>query len=198
MPKKKRQGSGAVTASKRTLRSQTKAKDADIDEQNSAFLALPPELRNTIYELALLRSDHIPVVKELQIPHLLHVSRQVKKEASGIWYEGNRFRHDIRNCDAELFQRFVRHCKSLEMEVTEQLRIYEVPNWSNLVAWSKQFHGGISRGLLHEEGFTKVETVIASAHSIFHDLNDQPWEMCEAMLKALRLTAGMLDQRWLA
>ncbi|KAK5739641.1 hypothetical protein LTR17_005125 [Elasticomyces elasticus] len=199
MAKRKRKGSGAVPVAKGTLRSQTKAKAADDDEQKSAFLALPPELRNTIYELALLQGHTISVHKQLRIPSLLHVSRQVKKEASGIWYEGNRFRHNILDCDAGLLQRFNDHCDNIDMKCPEELGIYETPNWSNLIEWCKGVHAGYSESLPHDEGedFNEVETVISSAHDIAIEAEGQPWEKCEALLKILRRTAGRYDKRWL-
>ncbi|KAK4958795.1 hypothetical protein LTR10_003591 [Elasticomyces elasticus] len=199
MAKKKRQSSDAVTASKRTLRAQTKAKATDVDTQTSAFLALPPELRNRIYELALLQGHTILVHKQLRIPSLLQVSRQVKKEASGIWYEGNRLRHNILDCDAGLLQKFNDHCDIIDMKSPEELGIYETPNWPNLIEWCKGVHAGYSESLPHDEGedFNEVETVISSAHDIAIEAKDQPWEKCEALLKILRRTAGRYDKRWL-
>ncbi|KAK4891701.1 hypothetical protein LTR27_009709 [Elasticomyces elasticus] len=197
MPKRKRQGSDAVTASKRTLRSQTKAKAADVDEQKSAFLALPPELRNRIYEYVLIDPNKISVDANLQIPPLLHVSRQVKTEASGIWYWGNHFRRDIRDCNGELLTRFTQHYRSAGMRCLVKLRIYGRPNWPNLFKWCKQVQVRTSPRLPCGEGFTELETVISSAHEIVLRLRDQPWEKCEAMLEILRRTAGSSDKRWL-
>ncbi|KAK5739143.1 hypothetical protein LTR17_005444 [Elasticomyces elasticus] len=128
MAKRKRQGSGAVAASMKTPISQTKAKVADTGTQKSAFLALPPELRKRIYEYTLIQSNEVVVDVHLQVPSLLHVSRQVKKEASGIWYGGNHFRHLITDCNAELMTRFERHCDDLGMEGEAGLAIAEGPN----------------------------------------------------------------------
>ncbi|KAK5706091.1 hypothetical protein LTR97_001077 [Elasticomyces elasticus] len=197
MAKRKRQSSDAVTASKRTLRAQTKVKAANTDEQTSAFLVLPPELRNRIYEYALIKPYNITVDVHLQIPPLLDVSRQIKKEASGIWYESNRFSHYIQDCNAMLLQRFTKHCKNTGMKARDQLEIYETPNWPNLVKWCKQVHAHNSKCLPQGAGFSAVETVISSAHGIAIETKDQPWEKCEALLKILRRTVGRYDKRWL-
>ncbi|KAF2769771.1 hypothetical protein EJ03DRAFT_374270 [Teratosphaeria nubilosa] len=58
------------------------------------LLNLPPELRNTIYELALLSAQpiEIPSNGRLSAPPLIQVCRQTRSEATAIYYGQNAFR----------------------------------------------------------------------------------------------------------
>ena len=64
-----------------------------------ALLALPPELRNVIYEHTLISDEPIQIHRTHSAetitptsPHpLLHVCRQIRNEASPIYYSGNIF-----------------------------------------------------------------------------------------------------------
>ncbi|KAK3620960.1 hypothetical protein LTR56_023096 [Elasticomyces elasticus] len=199
MPKKKRQGSGAVTASKRTLRSQTKSRLADIKEQKSAFLALPAELRNTIYELALLQSDDIEVDDQLRPPPLLQVSRQVREETGSMWYERNVFFQRVMDCDARLVSTWSRYCRNIGMSGEVQIVISGVPNWSNLLEWCRELVEGHSGYPFPDENDDNMESMILSAHKIALDFNrdHRPWKDCKMVLEVLRRAVGRYDSRWL-
>ncbi|KAK4910652.1 hypothetical protein LTR49_020687 [Elasticomyces elasticus] len=58
------------------------------------LLRIPPELRNLIYELVLIKDDHISV-KDWAFccvgPALLQTSRLIRSEASPLFYGGNKF-----------------------------------------------------------------------------------------------------------
>lgn len=57
------------------------------------FLLLPAEIRNIIYEQALASKNPIRIVPDLRIllPSLLQVNRQIRQEASTIFYRSNVF-----------------------------------------------------------------------------------------------------------
>lgn len=60
---------------------------------SSPFLALPPELRNRIYDFALL-ADVERFAETPRIPTLLGVCRQVRHEYAGVFYGTNRVKLD--------------------------------------------------------------------------------------------------------
>lgn len=49
------------------------------------LLALPAEIRNTIYKYALQESEPVVITKALRPPGLLSVSRQVRHETFALW-----------------------------------------------------------------------------------------------------------------
>ena len=56
-----------------------------------ALFELPPEIRNRIYELALVGSNEELIIKDAPSPALLRTSRQIRQEASSIYYGCNIF-----------------------------------------------------------------------------------------------------------
>ena len=67
------------------------------DNKESPFLKLPAELRNRIYEEALIRTKtvHLTTLEakpSWRCPDLLHTCQQLRSEASTIYYSGNTFR----------------------------------------------------------------------------------------------------------
>ena len=77
----------------------------------SRLLALPAELRNRIYEYALLQDGGIRVMPRLSQPSLLLTSRQICQESLQIWYNRNDFEVPVRDCDASLLTKWGRHAK---------------------------------------------------------------------------------------
>ncbi|KAK4565879.1 hypothetical protein LTR86_003728 [Recurvomyces mirabilis] len=75
--------------------------------QQSRFLTLPAELRNTIYEHALCGKGHI-LVRQGRSDHqhrpksLLHTCQQIRAEASPIYYTQNIFRHYVPDRESAL------------------------------------------------------------------------------------------------
>lgn len=68
--------------------------------QQSRFLDLPGELRNAIYELAVVdHSGGIEIEKTLKEPALLSVCTQIRYEATAVYYEQNKFRYDAIHLD---------------------------------------------------------------------------------------------------
>lgn len=61
-------------------------------QQHFRFLDLPPELRNRVYNYALVekKGTVIPITPDLEPPALLSTSKQVREESLQIWYRQNR------------------------------------------------------------------------------------------------------------
>lgn len=68
-----------------------------INDQQSPLLDLPPELRNIIYEFALqwAAAIRVPGISHQAATSLLSTCRQIRTEASPLYYKLNRFRTSI-------------------------------------------------------------------------------------------------------
>ena len=57
-----------------------------IDDARTSFLDLPPELRNTVYELTLVSETPIKPFEDRQQPTISKVCRQVRAESLPVYY----------------------------------------------------------------------------------------------------------------
>lgn len=83
------QGSTTATSEDRNSSDSLQTSDAHDNLQESSFLALPPELRNYIYELAVV--DHKATLVLPKMPSLLGVNKQLRKEAGDTFFAHNTF-----------------------------------------------------------------------------------------------------------
>lgn len=91
----------------------------------SRLLALPAELRNRIYEYALIQDGQ---------PALLLTSCQIRQESLQIWYNRNDFEVPVRDCDASLLAKWGRHAKDKAPRGRKPVLVMSgVPHWANLV-----------------------------------------------------------------
>lgn len=110
-------------------------------QTNSPLLTLPPELRNKIYDYALVETEPILVTTAFTQPPLLRICSQVRSEALPMWYTETYFTIPVVDCNGEMDLNFRRHHQSLQcvratgLPVRTQLRIQGPPNWGNLMAW---------------------------------------------------------------
>ena len=74
------------------------------------FFDLPPETRNSIYELVLDEKETIFVQPSLKLPPLLASCSQICDEAASIWYRDNDFETLVQDCNATLLNKWTRHC----------------------------------------------------------------------------------------
>lgn len=134
------------------------------------LLTLPAEMCNAVYKLVLVDDEGcITVDKKFMPPGFLQLTRQVRQEASAVYYKGNTFHHEVKNCDATLMLRFDLACTPLDFSVTKQVVIKGKPHWVNLKAWCKVlFEQGGTRTHFHDHT-SKVEAVIAAATEIADD-----------------------------
>ncbi|KAK5127468.1 hypothetical protein LTR85_006807 [Meristemomyces frigidus] len=110
----------------------------------SAVLRLPAELRNIIYHYTLVQQTCIVIeagdTPPLE-PALLHVNRQVRREAIDMYYQQNEFEFTIANCDASCYLKW---CKSTQRRKRSNLiwRFETIgnTNWPNLWTWLKAYY----------------------------------------------------------
>lgn len=112
--------------------------------ETSPFLKLPAELRKCIYELALIKQGPITVdrkKRKLGISPLLQTCRQIRAEASAIYFGRNTFKvgYDLENCS---YDSLVKWLSSLQREHREALRRIRIggiccfPQFIEANAWS--------------------------------------------------------------
>ncbi|KAK5121096.1 hypothetical protein LTR85_005580 [Meristemomyces frigidus] len=167
------------------------------DQEASALLRLPAEIRNAIYGYAL-AEDEIAVTAGLQQPPLLHICRQVRVEALGLWYTSNDFVIPIEDCDATLLVAFVGHLRLVGHAGVDLPVMLGGKNWSNLQRWCRAIW---SQQCVHHlpryAEATEVEAVIIAAHDIAAQYVNEPWESCEQALENLGFVVGKFDSEWL-
>ena len=100
----------------------------------SKLLALPAELRNKIYKHCLVigmddlqyptvkksRGRFVLITKDLKLPALLSVCRQVRNETRGFWYTDNRCHVRIYDYDASVYLAWRRHMNAFDGEFKAQ------------------------------------------------------------------------------
>ena len=169
-------------------------------DSSSALLTLPAELRNKIYDYALVEPDKIIVDEDLKLPGLLFTCRQTLQESLGIYY-GNAFFLKIKDCNMRLLTAFHKHKGNLAGIANVDLPPFLIwmrkqgVDWANLEDWC---HSVWKRDLLASTGHWRTDNdhkVIIAAHQIA--LNSGSWESCKKQLDALRMVAGALNPKWL-
>jgi len=162
-------------------------------------LALAPELRNRVYEYALLEPDTVVVTTSLQQPALPRVNKQVRGEALDLYYGTIFFDVHIIDCDATLLAQFEQYLDVLNRKCSVRMLMSATgEDWTNLVAWCRLIHEGKCGGfgtLGLDESFDDSEAVIHAAHRIVK--MDWSWAACEKELAELRLLVGRINSAWL-
>ncbi|KAK3651626.1 hypothetical protein LTR56_004355 [Elasticomyces elasticus] len=166
------------------------------------LLTLPPELRNTIYELVLPQREDIPIIWFLRVPALLQVCRQIRNETLEMWHCGNTFTFVVQHCDADLLMRFYKHLATVGLQhvVEFQVEVKGKLNWTNLIRWCMAICAlGNPRVRSAAGGSTvKVKSGITAAVGLALECHerDRGWEECLAAFGWLRFGLGAHDSRW--
>lgn len=172
------------------------AEQTEKDNTKSHLLELPPELREHVFEYALLSEDEIEIATDLQQPGLLATCYAIRGETLHMWYS-NQFCIRIFDCDARLLTAFMRHCRNVTgKEILPDIELRGRKEWSNLMRWCKDVWNKEASWVMPEEGDEAYTAVITAACEIAWTC-EESWETCEAMLKALRHAVGAFDDEWL-
>ena len=173
---------------------------ASIEPAPFRFLDLPPELRNRVYNYALVTPGQpIIVTPILQPPSLLSASRGIRHENLLLWYRCNYFQLTIYNCNARLQFDFTRHIAKLGLSVKLDSLILGL-DWRNLMEWCYLVWSGQLRAIRYvSPPMTDVLMVIIAAHLVAFEGRKayQSWQVCEMQLAGVRLVAGRLDAGWM-
>lgn len=116
-----------------------------------------------------MESSDIDVAATTRLPGLLVVSRQVRKEAIGIYHNLNTF-FFIHNCDGSLIMAWAKHFRRYGDENTDETsittRMDGSPNWDRLLRWVKWLYHNDGYYESRKPGQQPVSAVVSSAHEI--------------------------------
>lgn len=156
------------------------------------FLDLPPEIRNNIYEHALVEKEPIALDQEQgtypAIPGLLSVCRQIRNEASAIWYMSNDFVFVIEQCDARLLNAWVGHCRDVGFPNAQVDAELHAPGfWDNLLDWCHIIKSSSERAFqVHkQEDMDDFSMTVAEAHHIALKHVGGSWKECVDEINAM-------------
>lgn len=177
------------------------------DQLCASLLGIPAELRNIIYTLVLVDGD--PVVWDTKancnIPALLCTCRQIRKEASGIYYTANLFHVNATDLDFTLCFRLCSQANAITMSnVKDQTLRAEVygtvgtGSWPSVLKACKAVHQTRGRG--HPKILYRLDSSIgwrcsSRALELTSRLYDAPWSQVEAALEVFRLSAR--EESWI-
>ncbi|KAK5132163.1 hypothetical protein LTR08_000320 [Meristemomyces frigidus] len=100
------------------------------------FLTLPPEIRNTIYDFALIDADFLHVTRDLKPPPLLATCAQIRRETLKTWYTRNNFVITIRDFDARVLLLWRFHCETLGISrFLTAISFSGEPDWRLMRMW---------------------------------------------------------------
>ena len=172
------------------------------DSRESQLLSLPAELRNMIYNYALIEDDDIEIHTSTPPPPqlvLLQVNRQMRNEAIKIYYTQNEFNWVIHACDASNYIKWSNSSRFRQMS-NISLSFCGHRNWANLLRWIQAAYHGESPGprcSTEDESDEVVESDVMALQQAFdmmrilksHQMSwDQVVQCFEHMHKALKAT----------
>lgn len=120
------------------------------ETKDCKLLELSGELRNRIYEYTLCEEEPITIDRyNLEEPPLLLACKQIREEASSIYYGENDFEFEVPNFDLDVAIEYFRRPSALKYHNDNRftVRIYpDVPtgqitaSWPNLLRWLRAYH----------------------------------------------------------
>ncbi|UJO21944.1 uncharacterized protein CLAFUR5_09259 [Fulvia fulva] len=166
---------------------------------------LPAELRNKIYEYALIEDNEISITPTYQLPPLLRTCHQIRGEATLMYWGCNTFGVFMRDYDVSLLLALLRKPWRPYFFGNRAIRLHYtlLPRWSNARMWLKAIHSGalpvpsrIPKGLEEEQDRRIVTAwgcfwVLASLIPLFRNT---AWDKLVVALDAKR---NLLGAVWL-
>ena len=169
------------------------------------LLELPAELRNSIYRFALVEGT-IPVLSQAvlpTVPPLLSDNKQIRREATSIYFEDNTFRLEVNDFDASNVTKFCsaalvrqQKCVMIEAAIAEP----GGGSWANLKTWLRAFYDQNSHGPITNKAGTGYDKILA-AQQLFEVVarhrRTKPmpnWEdVVEPQLESVRVALAAVD-----
>jgi hypothetical protein len=186
----------------RTASAQLSATMDANDCTHSLLLSLPPEIRNIIYRYALVEDEieiDPPMSPVPEQPSLLQTNRQVRAEASDIYYKENEFVWCIEDFNVEAFVAWSESSRATKRS-TLVMRLDGKPTWANLVWWLGVYCTRKAQGL----GFSEedVHPMVTAAEQLFKLASNLAkkglrWEEIKPNLELMREAFGNYDVEWL-
>ncbi|KAK3723185.1 hypothetical protein LTR37_001908 [Vermiconidia calcicola] len=141
-------------------------------QHSSRLLTLPAEIRNSIYEYALLEAGVLIVTAGLQQPPLLTACRQTRQETLELWYTRTTFEIVVVDCENTLIKAFANHTGRIRARYLSpsDLPWFNVgcigaKNWANLVDWCEDTFDGHGSFMGMNRSGTPMATVVSVAQN---------------------------------
>ena len=152
----------------------------------SKLSALPGEIRNMIYKMVLELDSNI-VITALPFPEpaLLRTCKAIRKEASSIFYRGNKFEVDCPNWDCAIYRKYYNRLHR-ELGATHEVTTYWINTGSrtsraNLVQFLRAVHDRETPVGLHYPGYR--DTGIAGAFELVRRMEALEWGTVSKVLE---------------
>lgn len=138
-------------------------------------------MRNTIYRLALLKRYGILIGHwNREQPALMRTCRQLRNEASGIFYEENKVTIEIRDLDFTVPDL---HWANRSLRpLLPRITLSGVMVWANLMKWLERFYNQRVLGLGLDGSTVRVK-IVARACAIVKELRSVPWASVQEVLE---------------
>ncbi|KAF2773403.1 hypothetical protein EJ03DRAFT_371323 [Teratosphaeria nubilosa] len=177
---------------KKTSKSRSRrAQSSVMEPTTSPLLDLPPELRNEIYRLVLVKDRQIRVTKRTATqPGITRVNRQTRQESLGIFLKENNFVVTVRR---GLPEPPLTHWAAKNTSgITSRFK--GVETWSNILRWLEMSH---SHGYWCPAGAVdRKGTAIDKAFEMVVVMTGFPWEVVETVLEAYRAGLAAANPGW--
>ena len=178
-------------------------------EEPSPLVELPPELRNKVYRYVLLSEGPVHVgATGFMEPPLLMTAKQIRQEASSIFYKENEFDvliidYDIKNCikwDRKIKAGFRRGDFVGRVSYGGSITYSSRRDWENLLGWMKAYHKGtvscsaarpslVSSGQMENKILGGIFTIVAGMATM-------PWFCVEMVMQEQRLLLAEINSGW--
>lgn len=148
--------------------------------ERASLLTLPPELRNSIYRYVLVPRGSFMITKDNYMqPPLLRTCRQLRQEASGIYYEENYFKIDCRDFDFTADLGFALHARvaiARGQTVAGRLLVSRTnASWQGLLRYLKAINEGRGIRLRFNPKDDALLNAICGASDMAYCLRDVEW-----------------------
>ena len=177
----------------------------------SPLLRLPPELRNKIYQLVIVKHESIHIDKTTfnnHQPSLLRTCCAIRNEAVKIFYAESQFSITVEDWDASLLQRLDELLKTHGVQYSSDcaLNTHGDPSWRNLLQWLEHYYadGGSSlrqpvmgEDMQYPTEVAKMEVkIIGAAFSIVKKCRGMPWKDVLRLVETQHIILEYVDKRW--
>lgn len=189
--------------------SDQEARDSSTTGKPCHLLKLPGEMRNRIYEYALISPNKIQVTPTGYNINsgLLGTCKEIRAEAHGIFYADNTFGLHVRNYDSATVMHWLDHLEHLfhrTLKVTSTSTIWDEPCWANLMIWLARYHfgkriacNGLRQAIFKGRRPFKLDVfMIEGMFETVQKLQAQPWATIMGVLETNRHTLVLIDGRW--
>ncbi|KAK3617718.1 hypothetical protein LTR56_025095 [Elasticomyces elasticus] len=168
----------------------------------SLLLALPPELRNRIWEYVLVSPKKIVINKDTwKQPPLVRTCKQTRTEAGPMYYRQNKFAMIHTDLDFPANVNFCKAAKSLVQIMKHvEMTYFGGPagqaNWESLLKGAKAVHAGLIRQVGPNAQVMGMHAAAIGALRMAHALRGAKWEEVKKSLEEYKEAVARSGVAW--